>query len=266
MQHDGSLLTADRYDAVLVGAGIMSATLAALLHELDPGLRLLLVERLEAPALESSGAVNNAGTGHAANCELNYTPRQADGTVATAKAVAINAAFERSLEFWGSLSERGQLNAPTFLHQAAHISAVWTPENIAFLKQRFSQLRELPAFAAMRWSEDPVELMEWMPLVMAGRDLKQPVAATRIERGTDVDFGALTRAYLLPLQASGALTVQYGCEVRDLKRLRKSDMTEADWQLILKGPSGRREVRAPFVFLGAGGGALPLLQLSLIHI
>ncbi|AII47319.1 MAG: malate:quinone oxidoreductase [Synechococcus sp. BS301-5m-G54] len=262
MQHDGSLLTADRYDAVLVGAGIMSATLAALLHELDPGLRLLLVERLEAPALESSGAGNNAGTGHAANCELNYTPRQADGTVATAKAVAINAAFERSLEFWGSLSERGQLNAQTFLHQAAHISAVWTEENIAFLRQRFSQLRELPAFAAMRWSEEPAELMEWMPLVMAGRDLKQPVAATRIERGTDVDFGALTRAYLLPLQASGALTVQYGCEVRDLKRLRKSDMTEADWQLILKGPSGRREVRAPFVFLGAGGGALPLLQRS----
>ena len=102
----------------------------------------------------SSAAVNNAGTGHAANCELNYTPMQADGTVATAKAVAINASFERSLEFWGSLRERGDLDTSTFLHQAAHISAVWTPENIAFLRQRYSQLKELPAFARMRWSEE----------------------------------------------------------------------------------------------------------------
>ena len=120
MQQDGSSSTDARFDAVLVGAGIMSATLAALLHELDPGLRLLLVERLEGPARESSAANNNAGTGHAANCELNYTPMQADGTVATAKAVAINAGFERSLEFWGSLRERGELDTSSFLHQAAH--------------------------------------------------------------------------------------------------------------------------------------------------
>ncbi|WP_392350494.1 malate:quinone oxidoreductase [Parasynechococcus sp.] len=262
MLNDGSTQSEARYDAVLVGAGIMSATLAALLHELDPQLKLLLVERLEAPALESSAAVNNAGTGHAANCELNYTPRQADGSVATAKALAINAAFERSLEFWSSLSEQGRLEPSAFLHQAAHISAVWTAENIAFLRQRHSQLQHLPAFSAMRWSEDRAELKEWMPLVMEGRDPTQAVAATRIERGTDVDFGALTRAYLLLLQRSGALTVQYGTQVRDLQRLRRSDMTEGDWRVVLDGPSGRREVQAPFVFLGAGGGALPLLQRS----
>ena len=262
MQQDGSFSADARFDAVLVGAGIMSATLAALLQELDPGLRLLLVERLEGPAQESSAAVNNAGTGHAANCELNYTPMQTDGTVATAKAVAINAGFERSLEFWGSLRERGQLDPEVFLHQAAHISAVWTPENIAFLRQRFEQLSQIPAFATMRWSEERTELTDWMPLVMAGRDLKQPVAATRIERGTDVDFGALTRAYLEPLQQSGALCVEYGTQVCDLKRLRRGDMTEADWRVMLQGPSGKREVRAPFVFLGAGGGALPLLQCS----
>jgi len=259
VQNDGSSPFEARYDAVLVGAGIMSATLAALLHELDPSLRMLLVERLEEPALESSAAVNNAGTGHAANCELNYTPLQPDGTVATAKAVEINTAFERSLEFWSSLQERGRLDARAFMHQAAHISAVWTEQNIAFLRQRHSQLRELPAFADMRWSEDRSELSEWMPLVMDGRDRQQPLAATRIKRGTDVDFGALTRAYLLGLQNSGALTVQYGTEVRDLKRLRR---TQGDWQLFLSGPSGRREVRSPFVFLGAGGGALPLLQRS----
>ena len=262
LRNDSTSNADRRYDAVLVGAGIMGATLAALLHELDPDLRLLMVERLDAPALESSAAVNNAGTGHAANCELNYTPLQADGTVATSKAVAINAAFERSLEFWGSLAERGSLDPREFLHQAAHISAVWTDDNIAFLKQRHSQLRELPAFAAMHWSEDRQQLKEWMPLVMEGRDPQQPVAATRIERGTDVDFGALTRAYLQPLQNSGALTIWYGTEVLDLNRLRRTDMTEADWRLELSGPSGRSEIQAPFVFLGAGGGALPLLQRS----
>ena len=262
MQNDGTFDPEARYDAILVGAGIMSATLAALLHELDPDLRLLLVERLEAPALESSAAVNNAGTGHAANCELNYTPMQPNGRVATDKAVAINAAFERSLEFWGSLLERGRLTSTDFLHRAAHISAVWSPANIAFLRQRFEQLKEIPAFAEMRWSDDRQHLSEWMPLVMEGRDPNQAVAATRIERGTDVDFGALTRAYLRPLQSSGALTVQYGTGVSNLKRLRRPDMTEGDWRVITKGPSGRREVRAPFVFLGAGGGALPLLQRS----
>ena len=262
MLNDGSTQPEARYDAVLVGAGIMGATLAALLHELDPELNLLLVERLEAPALESSAAENNAGTGHAANCELNYTPLQADGSVATAKALAINASFERSLEFWSSLSERGRLNPALFLHQAPHISAVWTADNIAFLRQRHSQLQQLPAFAAMRWSEERAELTEWMPLVMEGRDSTQAVAATRIDRGTDVDFGALTRAYLLLLQRSGALMVQYGTQVRDLKRLRRPDMTEGDWRVVLDGPSGRREVQAPFVFLGAGGGALPLLQRS----
>ena len=131
MQHDGSFNPEARYDAVLVGAGIMSATLAALLHELDPQLRILLVERLEAPALESTAAVNNAGTGHAANCELNYTPMQADGTVATAKAVAINASFERSLEFWSSLQERGDLDTSSFLHQACLLYTSPSPRDYA---------------------------------------------------------------------------------------------------------------------------------------
>ena len=262
MQHNGSPPSDDRYDVVLVGAGIMSATLAVLLHELDPDLRLLLIERLDAPALESSAAINNAGTGHAANCELNYTPLQADGRVATAKALSINAAYERSLELWSSLQEQGRLNSAGFLHQSPHISAVWTPENIAFLRQRYGQLKDLPAFAAMRWSEDPAELREWMPMVMEGRDPQQSVAATRIERGTDVDFGALTRSYLELLAAGGAFTFLLGTEVKDLKRLRQADMTEADWQLTLCSRSGRQKVQAPFVFLGAGGGALPLLQRS----
>ncbi|KGG26735.1 MULTISPECIES: malate:quinone oxidoreductase [unclassified Prochlorococcus] len=246
-----------RYDAVLVGAGIMSATLAALLHELDPQLRLLMVERLQAPGLESSAAVNNAGTGHAANCELNYTPLQPDGRVSTAKALAINAAFERSLEFWASLTEKGKLLPQQFLHLVPHISVVFGDADVALLHQRFQQLSALPAFASMQWSTDFAELAEWMPLVMEGRANAELVAATRIKRGTDVDFGLLTGAYLESLQASGALELSCCCEVVDLRRQGK-----AQWHLDLKHSSGSRSVQTPFVFLGAGGGALPLLQRS----
>jgi malate dehydrogenase (quinone) len=252
----------DRYDAVLVGAGIMSSTLAALLHALDPALRLLLVERLEAPALESSAAANNAGTGHAANCELNYTPRLADGTVATAKALSINAAFERSLEFWASFAEQGLLDPDGFLHRVPHLSLVWGHEDVAFLQQRQRQLSALPAFGAMEWSTDPAQIAEWMPLVMEGRRRDQPLAATRIARGLDLDFGSLTQALLSPLQRAGALQVMYGTSVQGLKRLRTPSMTSGDWQLELRGPFGGRRVQTPFVFLGAGGGALPLLQRS----
>ena len=248
----------ERYDAVLVGGGIMGATLAVLLHELDPELRLLMLERLDQPALESSAAVNNAGTGHAANCELNYTPQQADGTVATAKALRINASFERSLEFWASLHEQGRLDAGTFLHQVPHISWVQGSADVAFLRQRQQQLSALPAFAGMEWSEDRAQLADWMPLVMQGRAATQPVAATRIGRGTDVDFGSLTRAYLEPLERSGALELRRGCELRDLERLPHG----AGWLLQLQGVDGSDEVICPFVFLGAGGGALPLLQRS----
>ena len=262
LEQNGSFTPESRYDAVLVGAGIMSATLATLLLELDPALRLLLVERLEGPALESSAALNNAGTGHAANCELNYTPLQANGTIATAKALAINAAFERSLEFWASLSDRGQLDPLGFLKQTPHISAVWSPDNIDFLRQRFRQLSALPAFAEMQWSEDWGELQDWMPLLMKGRDPRSQLAATRITRGTDVDFGALTRQYLLRHQDSGSLKVLYNASVRRLKRLRSADMREGDWQLKITDASAQHEVRTPFVFLGAGGGALPLLQRS----
>ncbi|MGB1195770.1 MAG: malate:quinone oxidoreductase [Synechococcus sp.] len=252
----------DRYDAVLVGAGIMSATLASLLHALDPRLRLLLVEGLEAPALESSAAMNNAGTGHAANCELNYTPPLDDGSVATEKALAINASFERSLEFWASLTEFGSLQPDRFLHRVPHLSFVWGEKDVAFLRQRHRQLSAVPAFAAMEWSTDAGEIADWIPLMMEGRNGCEPIAATRVQRGMDVDFGSLTQMLLAPLQSAGALDVVFGTRVQRLKRCRTERMTSGDWQIDLRSPSGARQVRAPFVFLGAGGGALPLLQNS----
>ena len=90
-QHDSEAV-----DLVLVGAGIMSATLAVLLKELDPNIRLEIVELQESGAVESSNPWNNAGTGHAGLCELNYTPDSKDGSIDIKKAVTINTQFEVS--------------------------------------------------------------------------------------------------------------------------------------------------------------------------
>src|ERR1700744_6466333 len=92
---------------VLVGAGIMSATLAVLLKELDPGLDITIFEVLDSPAQESSNAWNNAGTGHAALCELNYTPEKSDGGIDIAKALEVNTEFDLSRQFWSYLVKKG---------------------------------------------------------------------------------------------------------------------------------------------------------------
>ncbi|UPM51189.1 malate dehydrogenase (quinone) [Synechococcus sp. A10-1-5-1] len=237
----------ERCDALLVGAGIMGATLANLLRQLDPGLKVVVLERLPQLGCESSGPMNNAGTGHAANCELNYTPEASDGSIPTGKALAINASFERSLEFWSSLVEGQQLSDPAgFIRAVPHLSFVWGQGNVDYLRRRFEALQGAPQFADMAWSTDPEQLREWMPLVMAGRRLDQPLAATRVARGTDVNFGALTRELLQ------GMDLRLGQEVLGLER------GGAGWRV--QTSSG--ELEAPFVFLGAGGGSLPLLQRS----
>ncbi len=241
-----------RCDALLVGAGIMGATLARLLRQLDPALEVVVLERLPAVAAESSAALNNAGTGHAANCELNYTPQAADGSVPIAKALAINAAFEQSLQFWAALVERGELQDPAaFIRAVPHLSFVWGEANVAFLRRRWEALNATPQFAGMQWSGDSAQLREWMPLVMEGRRLDQPLAATRVARGTDVNFGALTAALL------------QGVDVRLDHDVVGLDRSGSGWLVEARQPSGgSASFQAPFVFLGAGGGALPLLQRS----
>ena len=241
-----------RCDALLVGAGIMGATLARLLRQLDPALEVVVLERLPAVAAESSAALNNAGTGHAANCELNYTPQAPDGAVPISKALAINGAFELSLQFWSSLVERGELQDPAgFIRAVPHLSFVWGEANVAFLRRRWEALNAAPQFAGMEWSGDSAQLREWMPLVMEGRTLDQPLAATRVARGTDVNFGALTAALLQ------GMDVRLGHEVVAVER------GGCGWQLQARRPGGDlASFEAPFVFLGAGGGALPLLQRS----
>lgn len=241
-----------RCDALLVGAGIMGATLARLLRQLEPGLEVVVLERLPALAAESSAALNNAGTGHAANCELNYTPQAADGSVPIAKALAINASFELSLQFWASLVERGELQDPAaFIRAVPHLSFVWGEANVAFLRRRWEALNATPQFAGMQWSGDSTQLREWMPLVMQGRSLDQPLAATRVARGTDVNFGALTAALL------------HGLDVRLQHEVVGLERGGAGWRVEARQSDGSSAAfEAPFVFLGAGGGALPLLQRS----
>jgi malate dehydrogenase (quinone) len=247
-------------DVVLVGAGIMSATLGVLLKELDPALTIEIFESRDDAATESSDAWNNAGTGHAALCELNYTPQKADGSVDCSKALQINESFKISKQFWSYLVEKEHLRKPrTFINRIPHLSFVHGAKNTAYLKKRFQALRENHLFGGMELTEDVAQLAEWMPLVMEGRDGREPVAATRMTVGTDVNFGSLTRSLIAHLKKMGGVTVHLRHEILNLHR-------DADnsWRLYVndKAADQKRTVNAKFVFLGAGGGALPLLQKS----
>lgn len=247
-------------DIVLIGAGIMSATLGVLLKELQPELTIAIYERLDEVAAESSDAWNNAGTGHSAFCELNYTPEKADGTISPNKAISIAASFEESRQFWAYLVQQNMVGAPQeFIRQVPHLSFVWGEENVAYLKKRFDALTSNHLFKGMEYSEDHATLAKWMPLVMEGRDPNQEVAATRMNIGTDVNFGALTRTLFHYLQEQPGVEMYMNHEIRDLD---KED--DGRWAVKVKNrETGRkREVKAKFVFIGAGGGSLPLLLKS----
>ncbi len=252
-------LTQTEVDVLLVGGGIMSATLAMLLTQLAPELQVLLVERQDAVATESSDVWNNAGTGHAGYCELNYTPEAADGSIAINRALNINAAFEVSLQFWSSLVEQGLLPQPqSFINRTPHDSFVWGERDVAFLKARHALLQQHHLFADMQFTEDKAVIAEWMPLVMQQRPASQPVAATRVTYGTDVNFGAVTRHMVAALQQHPNFRLLSGRHVHTLKQ-----NTAARWEVDIRDANGQRQtLKAGFVFLGAGGGTLPLLQQS----
>ena len=247
-------------DVALVGAGIMSATLGVLLKELNPRLTISIFETLDRVAAESSNAWNNAGTGHAALCELNYTPQLADDSIDIAKAMRINESFEVSKQLWAWLVERGAVADPgAFVHRTPHLSFVHGAENVRYLRHRHAALRAHHLFDTMQFSDQRRQLAKWMPLVMEGRARSEPVAATRVAVGTDVDFGALTRLLIGHLRRQPDVALHLGRRIEGLRRER-----DARWRLTVKDhESGERyPVTAKFVFLGAGGGALPLLQKS----
>jgi len=243
-------------DVVLVGAGIMTATMAWLLHHLDPGLRLVILERADQAAEESSNAWNNAGTGHAALCELNYTAERADGSVDITKAVQINEQFQVSRTFWAHLVEQGVIADPkSFISPTPHMTLVHGHDNIAFLRRRFEALKPNPLFASMEFSDSQAQIGEWSPLIIDGRDDAEPIAATYDAEGTDIDFGELTKLLLAHLESDG-VSVLYGHEVTSLDKL-----AHGSWVLRTRSHGGAGLiVQAPKVFIGAGGYALPLLQ------
>jgi malate dehydrogenase (quinone) len=249
-----------RTNVILVGAGIMSATLAVLLKELQPDLNIALFEGLESPAEESSNAWNNAGTGHAALCELNYTPQKSDGSVDISRALKVNTEFDLSRQLWSYLVRKGAIAAPeSFIHSVSHMSFVRGAGDVAFLRKRFEAMSAHHCFHGMEYSEDKQQLNEWIPLVMEGRAADEQVAATRMTTGTDVDYGALTRDLLGYLGKQPGFAAFYSQRVTDVRRT-----PGGDWSVQVKNTATgeQQSVLTSFVFLGAGGGALPLLQKS----
>ncbi|MCW2521173.1 MAG: malate--quinone oxidoreductase [Mycobacterium sp.] len=246
-------------DVVLVGAGIMSATLATLLKLIEPDWSITLVERLDGAAAESSDPWNNAGTGHSALCELNYTPQRADGTIEINKAVHVNEQFQVSRQFWAHAVENGVLpDVRSFLNPIPHVSFVHGAGQLDYLKRRRDTLVQNPLFASMEYIDDEDEFARRLPLMAAKRDFSEPVALNWTQDGTDVDFGSLTRQ-LLGYATQRGMTTLFGHEVRDLHK--ESDGT---WtvNVVNRRTRQKRKLNAKFVFVGAGGGALPLLQKS----
>ena len=248
-------------DVLLIGGGIMSATLGTYLQELEPDWSIDMVERLDGVALESSNGWNNAGTGHSALAEMNYTPEKPDGSIDISKAVEINESFQISRQFWSYQVENGFLHNPrSFINSTPHMSFVWGDDNINFLRKRFAALQQSTLFRGMEYSEDPAQIKQWVPLVMEGRDPAQKVAATRIPIGTDVNFGEITHQLVASLQKKPNFSLSLGHEVRDIKRNPDNtwDVTVAD----LKNDGKESVIKAKFVFIGAGGASLTLLQKS----
>jgi malate dehydrogenase (quinone) len=251
---------AKKVDVLLIGGGIMSATLGVWLNELEPGLSMEMVERLDGVAQESSNGWNNAGTGHSALAELNYTPEDDKGNVQIPKAVEINEAFQISRQFWAWQVQQGVLKNPrSFINSTPHMSFVWGDDNIKFLKKRYEALQASPLFAGMQYSEDPAVIKKWVPLMMEGRDPNQKVAATWSPIGTDVNFGEITRQFVAHLQTTPKFDLKLSSEVQDITKNE-----DGTWRVSYKNlkDGSKTETDAKFVFIGAGGGALHLLQKS----
>ncbi len=246
-------------DVILIGAGIMSATLGLLLKTLEPSLTIEVYERLDIAAAESSDAWNNAGTGHSAFCELNYTPQKADGSVDIRKAVQIAESFEVSKQFWAYFVECGVLPEPsTFINNIPHFSFVWGKKNVEFLKTRYTSLSECNLFNKMEYSEDAGVITKWIPLVMEGRSDNEDIAATKMDMGTDVNFGSLTRKIFTFLAKQNHVNLYFNHEVKDL------DKAGDRWKLGVSNLENdkKRNRLTKFLFIGAGGGSLPLLKKS----
>ena len=246
------------FHVTLIGAGIMSATLGIFIKRLMPFARISIYERLDQVAAESSNAWNNAGTGHSAFCELNYTPQKQDGSVDLSKALRIAQSFEVSKQFWAHLVEKGNVKSDIpFINDIDHMSFVWGKENVDFLQQRHTEMTKYGLFEDMLYSEDHEEIKQWIPLMMEGRDPSQKIAATRMAIGTDVNFGDITRKMIEYLCVQDNVELFLGHEVQDISRKQNQR-----WEVEVTEMSSDKaeKVATDFVFIGAGGAAIPLLE------
>ncbi|MGC0903050.1 malate dehydrogenase (quinone) [Pantoea agglomerans] len=247
----------EKTDVLLIGGGIMSASMGTMLEELQPGWKQIMVEKLDGVALESSNGWNNAGTGHSANMELNYTPERKDGSIDVTKALEINEAFMVSRQFWSSQVKEGVMHDPrSFINSTPHMSFVWG-DNVDFLTKRYAALQKTALFQGMKFSTDHKQIEQWAPLVMEGRDPQQKVAATWTPVGTDVNYGEITRQLIGSLKKNDNFRLETSSEVTDFKR-----NGDNSWRVTIKDAKNgnERAVDAKYVFIGAGGGALKLLQ------
>jgi len=246
-------------DVVLIGSGVMSANLGALLKCLDPTLKIQVYEATADVAEESSNGWNNAGTGHAGICELSYTPkREADGSVDPSNVIRIFEQFEYSRQFWGYAVAEGMVDNPKeFINPVAHLSFVHGEEQVEFLKERHKSMSAHHFFSEMEYSTDRETISKWAPLLTEKRG-SVPIAATKMDSGTDVNFGNISRKLLAWLEGRPGCGIATSHRVTDLTKAAKG------WDIKIKN-SKTGETRtntAKFVFVGAGGGSLPLLQKS----
>ncbi|HEC2146923.1 TPA: malate dehydrogenase (quinone) [Staphylococcus delphini] len=245
-------------DIVIIGAGVLSTTFASMIKDLEPEWNLKLYERLDSPGVESSNERHNAGTGHAALCELNYTVKQPDGSIDIEKAKEINEEFEISKQFWSYLVKSKNIDTPKdFIHPLPHISFVRGKNNVQFLKDRYNKMKDFPMFDNIEYTEDIEVMRKWMPLMMQGRSASDIMAASKIDEGTDVNFGELTRKMAKSIEAHKNADVHYNHEVKDFNR-----RNDGKWEVtVVNRNTGESHIQlADYIFIGAGGGAIPLLQ------
>ena len=240
----------NQIDVVLVGAGIMSATLATLLHELNPQLKIHLYEKLPACGQESSEVLNNAGTGHAGNCELNYTPEK-NGVIDIHKALSINEMFELSLQFWSYVVKKNKIIKPqTFISKSSHASFVWDKKNVDFLKKRFNKIKEQPLFKGITFTDNYEEIKKKFPLLIRGRKKLDDIALTNYENGTDVNFGNLTNILISELKKQNNFKLHLSEPIQKITKIKDG--------YLIKSKTGMRLTK--FIFLGAGGNSIKILQ------
>ncbi len=260
----------ENVDVVLIGSGIMSANLGALLKKLDPSLTISVFEAADELAYESSNGWNNAGTGHAGICEISYTPITKDGSpVKVQKVIDIFQEFEQSLQFWAYAVGSGMIDNPKeFINPVQHISFVHGQDQVDFLKSRYAGMSAHHFFAPMEFSTDPKKIGLWAPLLTQGRDPAQPIAATKMDGGTDINFGNVARKLLAWLAKQPGCAVTASTKVIDLKRIAggpvsdRPGTSEPRWNVTTKNlkTGSERTTRVKFIFVGAGGGSILLLQ------